>query len=176
MIKEKTFERALHSWDKWRDSIEAGRREFHQSCSWPEMELAAKKNLNDLGFPSCPVFELYWLCCVFSQYRIKQVGFNFDKIVMPDWFPLPFGSPYGWAAALRGKRIYPPMVWESYDFDFSAKWQVGLTLPPPEDFIIVLPAKHPVREFVTRGRPPKKKDDGTTYLETPAKELKAGGN
>ena len=176
MIKERTFERALHSWDKWRESIEAGRRELHQNCSLPEMELAAKKALNDLGFPSCQALELYWLCCVFSQYHVGQGGFNFDKIVMPDWFPLPFGSPYGWAATLRGKRIYPPRAWNPCDVDFFAKGMqaYGLICPPPE-IVIVLPAQHPVRELIRRGPPTRKNDDGTTYLETPAKKLKAGG-
>jgi len=85
---------------------------------------------------------------------------------MPDWFPLQFGHPYEWAATCRGKRIYPPRVWDQRDVCFWGKGRKDYEQiwgPWPE-FDIVLPAQHPVRQFVKRGRPPKKMPNGTTLL------------
>jgi hypothetical protein len=58
----------------------------------------AGKTLAELGFPKCTLFELYWLCCVFSDYAEysyyadlpQRSGFKFEKLVLPNWFPFPF--------------------------------------------------------------------------------------
>jgi hypothetical protein len=71
-MKPETFERALHLWPKWLESIEKGRGLLRCGPSYPpleEMRDVAARTLAELGFPKCTLFELYWLCCVFSDYE-----------------------------------------------------------------------------------------------------------
>jgi hypothetical protein len=127
MRKALVFERALHCWDKWRDSVARGRKvlPFRQSPpSLEEVRNVAKKALVEMGFPSCTVFGLYWLCCVFADYEVVG-GYKFDKLVLPDWFPFPSGFKwdkfgFSWDKNLdfKGKRIYPPEVWDEADRRF----------------------------------------------------------
>ena len=92
--KALVFERALHRWDRWLDSLANGRKILrfqHLHPSLEEMRDVAKNMLAKLDFPACTIFELYWLCCVFANYRTAH-GFKFDKLVLPDWFPFPPNS------------------------------------------------------------------------------------
>jgi hypothetical protein len=125
-VKPETFERALHRWDRWLESIGRGRELLRSSgshSSLEEMRELASRTLADLGFPGCTVFELYWLCCVFSDYEecvgnYDSWGFKFEKIILPDWFPLPFGFKAEPTLNFGGKRIYPPEVWDEADLRF----------------------------------------------------------
>lgn len=174
------FERALHRWDKWLDSIAYGRKvlRFRQSPpSLQEMRSVAKNVLSELGFPDCTFFELYWLCCVFADYETKS-GFYFEKLVMPDWFPFPHGfKHYDWID-LRGKRIYPPEVWDESDVMFwrerdsfaqflhePEKKQFLEEMVPNREWVIVLPPDHPIRKSIRRGRPITTTPNGETLLE-----------
>lgn len=125
-MKSVTFERALHRWDKWLKSIAYGRRGLRhgeQHSSLEDMRSLASKVLAELGFPPCAILELYWLCCVLTDYRIvgSETSFRFGRLVLPDWFPFPFGFKNEEGFDFRGKRIYPPEVWSDDDRIFWAK-------------------------------------------------------
>lgn len=177
-MTQDTFERALHRWPKWLKSIDHGRevlagKQAHPSLG--EMKNAAEDALSALGFPSCTLFKLYWLCCVFCDYG-KERLFDFNKLILPNWFPLPFGFQMESGLMLAGKRIYPPEVWSKADLD----WQIEI-YPSRRygashddavkalsdrmvDWAILLPSDHPIHKFVDRGRPQKKMPHGATSL------------
>lgn len=144
-MKRESFERALHRWKPWLTSIDEGRKVLRlpgYNPSLAEMRKFAQKTLTNLGFARCTLLELYWLCCIFADYQTKG-GFNFEKIILPVWFPLPFGfeneenllvkppapSTYQrkarWESFLQknrfmrpGRRILPPQVWDEADRKF----------------------------------------------------------
>ena len=157
--KALVFERALHNWRPWLDSIAYGRKVLALGQSYPsleEMRKIAQETLSNLKFPQCTMLELYWLCCVFARYETKM-GFKFEELVIPDWFPLPFGfrneeyllakpaspSTY-WRKARRelfykesrlirpGRRIMPPTVWNEADKRFWFAGNVIAQCSPPE--------------------------------------------
>lgn len=127
--------------------------------------------MTELGFPECTLFELYWLCCIFADYEADRC-FKFDKLVLPDWFPFPFGFRMDGSLDFEGKRIYPPEVWDEADVMF---WQENnqltrITGKPFEgiadkDEVIVLSSDHPVRKFIKQGRPVKVDERGQTWLD-----------
>lgn len=180
------FERTLHCWDRWLDSLANGRkipRFQHLPPSLEEMRDVAKNMLAELDFPACTIFKLYWLCCVFANYRTAY-GFKFDKLVLPDWFSFPsefkwdkFGFNSDKDLDFKGKRIYPPEVWNEADrkfwFDRNPVLQclspkdrtVRFQNYPDRDFILVLPADHPVRKYVKKGRPITTNAHGETFIE-----------
>jgi hypothetical protein len=151
----------------------------------------AKKALAEMKFPSCTLLEVYWLCCVFVDYKAEGV-FMFDKLVLPEWFPSPFRIDGFRTPNFKAKRIYPPQVWDEADVKFwferdpavralsgqvvddidgtvhyedtSAIKEKILQNYLNNDFILVLPADHPVREYIERGRP-NKVAHGKTYLK-----------
>jgi ribosomal protein S14 len=169
-MKQATFERALHQWPPWLDSIAKGRqilRLREPRPSLEEMREVAKQFLaTRLDFPECTAFELYWLCCVFADYDSKS-DFRFDSLVLPGWFPLPFGfrREEDLAIDLKVERIKPPTVWNEADRMFWFIREPLTQICPPEkrlelfkkfpehDFVVVLPSNHPMRDFVSYGRP-----------------------
>lgn len=184
--KTLVFERALHCWKKWPKSVTYGRKvlRFRQTHpSLEEMRNVANRVLTEMRFPPCTIFGLYWLCCVFADYKAPD-GFNFHKLVLPDWFPFPCGfkwDKFGFSSDkdldFKGERIDPPEVWNEADrkFWFARNPVVRCLSPkdrvarfenyPDRDFVLVLPADHPVREYVKRGRPITTKEDGVTLIE-----------
>jgi len=138
------------------------------------MRNTAQQKLEQLAFPFCTIFELYWLCCVFSDYETEG-GFYFEKLVLPDWFPFPHGFKHHDDFDLRGKRIYPPEVWNEAKVSLMRERNTSADylrepnrshfleeMVPDKDFVIVLPSDHPVHQFVSRGRPTKTTADGET--------------
>lgn len=177
--KALVFGRALHCWDRWLYSVTYGRKVLRFRQSYPsleEMRNVSKKALTEMGFPSCTIFELYWLCCVFADYETPD-GFKFDNLVLPDWFPFPFGFKLDKDLDFKGKRIDPPEVWNEADrkFWFARDPMLRCLSPkdraarfenyPDRDSILVLPADHTVRKYVKRGRPITTKSDGETPIE-----------
>lgn len=173
-MNQQSFERALHKWEPWLNSIKSARKEFSSSDLHPpleEMRSAAKKALKELQFPECTLLEVYWLCCVFSDYD-TETGFKFEELKLPDWFPLPFGFKKEeqlnkQVLDLKGGRIKPPIIWDEADVNF---WQMSdpifqITGDIPDyilntDFIVLLPPDHPVHAYVSKGRPRKTSPDG----------------
>lgn len=172
------FERALHSWDRWLDSLVYGHKVLRIQQGHPSLERMkniANKTLTELGFPLCLIFELYWLCCVFADYETTH-GFKFEKLIFPDWFPFPFGFKLDASLDFKGKRIIPPEIWSESDkkFEFN-RAPVFRHLPskvraarfqnyPNDEFILVVPADHPVREYIGKGRPDKTQANGETMI------------
>ena len=128
-------------------------------------------------------FALYRLCCVFADYRTRY-GFKFEKLVLPDWFPFPSGfkwDKFGFGRDktpdFKGKRIYPPEVWNEADrkFWFAREPVLRCLSPkdraarfqnyPDRDFKMVLAADHLVRKYIKRGRMLTTNDCGETLLE-----------
>lgn len=180
--KNLRFERALHKWLRWLDSIANGRNElrFRQSyLSLEEMISIARKALTEMNFTSCTILEIYWLCCVFADYKTAD-GFKFDKLVLPDWFPSRYKDAHGFTLDFKGKRIYPPDVWNETDRKFwfernpvtsyltqeeRAESYENYPYYPDRNCILLLPADHPVRKYIKTGRPITTKADGETILE-----------
>jgi hypothetical protein len=95
---------------------------------------------------------------------------------LPDLFPLPFGFQLDDFLFLKGKRIYPPAIWSKADL----KWKIRTNqlvlfarsyehtkkyiLDYMADWAMVLPLDHPIHKFVNKGRPLKKKPDGSTCM------------
>jgi hypothetical protein len=156
-LREDTFERALHCWDRWLESIDQGRNVLSQSMPLEEMRGIARKALNELDFPRCSMFELYWLCCVFCNYYDIE-RFYFDKIIVPEWFSLPFGFMFEEFTSLRGQRIFPPYVWTESELKLWPKDARRYLIDPQIDHEegIFLPSSHSVRKYLNRGRPTKK--------------------
>ncbi len=173
------FERALHCWDKWLDSIDDGQLILRLSQGHPSLEHmrnTAQKALIKLEFPLCAIFELYWLCCVLTDYK-TILGFKFETLILPDWFPLPIGIEDVMDLNFKGKRIIPPEIWYEADKKFwfdrdpmiqclppknkAARFQ---NYPEDRDFILVVPDDHPVRNFVKTGRPITTTANGETMI------------
>jgi hypothetical protein len=203
-MNPETFERALDSWDPWLKSITDGRKVLQSSSRHPsleEMRLLARTTLTELGFSPCNMFELYWLCCIYSDYDTEYVAkrhkdFRFERLVLPEWFPLPFGFHHEalHLVDFKGKRILPCEVWTEDDL----KWQIRqrMQVYPPHfvgregtvpvdrrglaekgvaeylaDWAIVIAADHLIHKFVKRGRPTKPIADGWILAEQRADGL-----
>ncbi len=173
------FERVLHRWEPWLESVAKGRKVIRGSGvptpSLTQLKSAAKKALTNLGFPPCALFELYWLCCVYATYE-TAIGFKFDKLVLPTWFPFPFGFKEDDHLDFKGKRIYPPEVWDEADRLFWFKrqpllpksrkeWERRFAEFPDTDYVMLLPPDHSVRKLFKRGRPIKTTAVGETLVE-----------
>jgi hypothetical protein len=166
-MKQKSFERALHNWEPWLKSIVYARKLFPGTRPHPalsKMKDTAWETLAKLGFPECTLMQCYWLACVFSDYDTEN-GFRFEELKLPGWFPLPFGFRdeefiNKKFLDLKGGRIQPPVVWDEADLKF---WRERYPLSRatgavPQyvlntDFMMVLSPLHPVRQYVSRGRP-----------------------
>jgi len=97
--------------------------------------------------------------------------------VLPDWFPFPFGLKSEVAHVFKGRRIYPPEVWDEADrkFWFERDPIARISSPdrraecfenfPNRDSILILPSDHPVRKLIKKGRPISPMPDGTDLVE-----------
>lgn len=178
-MNQQSFERALHKWEPWLNSIKSARKEFSSSDLHPpleEMRSAAKKALKELQFPECTLLEVYWLCCVFSDYD-TETGFKFEELKLPDWFPLPYGFKdeerlNKQVLDLKGGRIKPPIIWDEADVNF---WQMSdpifqITGDIPDyivntDLMVILQKDHPIHQYVSNGRPRKTSSNGELLMK-----------
>ena len=181
------FEKALHRWPVWLDSIANGRKELGFRKSHPpleEMISAAKKKLAEMNFTTCVLLEVYWLCCVFADYDTTD-GFKFDKLILPEWFPsdYPHKEINNFAFNFVGERIYPPVIWDEIDkkfwFERNEVLRILVAYEPErrtelyENYpgyplrygILLLPADHPVRKYIKKGRRITANAEGETMLE-----------
>jgi len=160
------------------------------------MRSLAPTKLTELGFNPCKLLELYWLCCIFSDYDREwftepRRGFRFERLILPEWFPLPFGfrTEQEQPMLFKGRRILPCEVWTKHDLErqiqqemryCGGQQQVGLKgtvrLNPRRDaqrmvaetladWAIVLAADHPIHRFVKKGRPITTTESGLTSVE-----------
>jgi len=192
--KALVFEGALHCWDSWLDSVAHGRKALGSQQSHPpleEMMNVARKTLTEMKFPSCTLLEVYWFCCVFADYQTAN-GFKFDKLILPDWLSSLFRRDAYRTLDFKGKRIYPPQVWDEADVEFWFERDPSVRCLPTHiidlngivpcrdsstikatilkkylnnDFILVLTADNAVRKYIKRGRPITTRADGETPVE-----------
>jgi len=158
----KPVERALFSWSKWQHSLikqwsnlEAELENFDLG----RLKLTAKTALDILSFPSSTWLQLYWICCVASDYSFDYED-SFSNIVVPNWLPLPFDS----SASLNikpGIRMLPPAIYTEADLKQLGYWILILDmeeLAKAMNWIgLVLPPTHELYHFLEkqRGRPQK---------------------
>ncbi len=176
MWQYKKVEQALFRWYKWRQSIVSGWITPGDLKELPlsQLKLRVREELNKLNLPSSLWFELYWICCVSSEYNFDYET-SFKKILVPDWLPLPY-EPSLSDYEIRSKtRMYPPDIWDEGDIQFNAKrmglWgikfydehgrieEVDRSYLYPKDFElrIFLPSEHEFYQVLNglQGRPKK---------------------
>ncbi len=90
-MERQTFERALHAWDPWNDSIERSRKLLGYDPEWPRdtciswiekhypaIRNQAEDELNRLELP--PTLRRYWEDCLYSNYRTQGGKTDYSKI------------------------------------------------------------------------------------------------
>ncbi len=90
-MESQTFERALHAWDPWYESMEQSRELLGYDPRWPKdncidwieehypaIRKQAKDELERLELP--PTLRQYWEDCFYSDYRNRDGKTNYDKI------------------------------------------------------------------------------------------------
>ncbi len=90
-MERQTFERALHAWDKWHDSIEQSRNLLDYDPKWPrdtcinwiekhypEIRKQAEDELRRLELP--PTLYQYWEDCLYSDYKTQGGRTDYNKI------------------------------------------------------------------------------------------------
>ena len=90
-MKRETFERALHDWDDWHDSMKRSREMLGYDPKWPlencidwiekhysVIRKQAESQLQLLELP--PTLREYWEDCFYSDYQDKDGNVNLKKI------------------------------------------------------------------------------------------------
>jgi len=90
-MERQTFERALHAWDKWPNSIEQSRKLLGYDPAWPRdicigwieehypaIRKQAEDELRRLELP--PTLFEYWEDCFYSDYRTQGGKTDYSKI------------------------------------------------------------------------------------------------
>lgn len=119
MWNSKAVERALLRWQKWRQSVISQWVELDDELSQlslDRLKLKARQELRKLDFPSSLWLELYWICCVASDYNFDYEG-SFEDIVVPNWLPLPFATSLN---IEPGLRMYAPAIYSEGDIEYLA--------------------------------------------------------
>jgi len=112
MHNYRKVEQALFRWRKWRQSIITQWIEWAKCLDKPTesfrrgLKTKARPELAKLRFPDNLRLELYWICCVTSDYTFDFPR-TFTSIRVPDWLPALFGSHLQVDAGLR---VYPPPI------------------------------------------------------------------
>jgi len=161
---DKTVERALFNWQKWRKSLIAQWSDLStelDKLDLKQLKLIAAKALDRLDFPSSTWLQLYWICCVVSDYHFDYED-SFDNIVIPNWLPMPFDPPISLQIE-PGIRMYPPAIYTERDIQFLASklgtWILGVDITLLSDRMgwlgILIPSHHEVCSLLEelRGRP-----------------------
>ncbi len=90
-MERQTFERALHKWNEWHDSIERSRKLLGYNPKWPRetcigwieehypaVKEQAEEELKKLELP--PTLRTYWEDCLYSDYRRRDGNTDYSKI------------------------------------------------------------------------------------------------
>ncbi len=90
-MERQTFERALHAWDEWHESIEQSRKLLGYDPKWlrdtcinwiegnyPAIRKQAESELKRLELP--PSLYQYWDDCFYSDYRAQDGKTDYSKI------------------------------------------------------------------------------------------------
>ena len=164
MWSHENVERALFSWQKWQQSIVQqwiiGEGEFI-GLAYDELREKVQQELTRMDFPTSMWLEIYWVCCVISDYNLDDWN-TYDNIVIPAWL-LSTDYPYRVLDQIKvKKRCYPPELWNERDIDFFARQYLGgeltdrsILYPSERHFRIFLPSQHEFYEALNKfkGRP-----------------------
>lgn len=123
MWQPESVERALFHWVPWKQSI------IRQWIKTPnsvenvavlDIKKTAKEELEGLKFSNSLWLQLYWICCTSSEYNLGHPN-SFEKIVIPEWLPMPFDPSMDQYHLVGGMRMYAPAVWDEGDVKFIAQ-------------------------------------------------------
>ncbi len=169
MWDSKNVERALFSWWRWQHSIinqwvigDHGPVEG----TYEEFRDRVQRELSVMELPVSNWLEIYWICCVCSNYTITD-RISYKNILMHDWLMKLAGVYLKSYKIETGTRVYPPEVWNERDIDIYALRYFGKNLtdksilyPNEGDLRIFLPTGHEFYEVLRKfkGRP---KESGT---------------
>lgn len=123
MWNPEKVERALFRWQKWRQSIVTQWINLEveiESLTLGQLKAKARRELRKLSFPANLWLELYWICCITSDYNLDHLS-SFDNIVIPTWLRLPFDPSLRWYKIELGTRMYPPWIWNEGDVEFEVR-------------------------------------------------------
>ncbi len=187
MHNYKKVEQALFRWGKWRQSIIALWIEWakcpdklNESTFLRRLKVKSRPELAKLCFPDNSRLELYWICCITSDYYLDYPT-TFKGIRIPPWLPPQFGS---YPQIEQRVRIYPPPIFhEGHERQaFKRYGTIGLSMLnadrrgmrlfgiKEEDWpSVFLPSHHELHKvlnelkgapktFGKRGRPPDNSD------------------
>jgi hypothetical protein len=150
-------ERALFRWHKWRKSIinywVECRFDLNLSLSLPDLLIA--RRLRELDLHVSHILELYWICCVSSDY-------NFDYPATYKKIATPLNLQMRGHEIKPGIRIYPPTIMDEKDLIFESD-QRGLQIDKLKELYsisndtILLQSGHELFSVLSkmRGRPRK---------------------
>lgn len=164
MWDSKNVERALFSWWRWQHSIinqwvigDHGPVEG----TYEEFRDRVQRELSVMELPVSNWLEIYWICCVCSNYTITD-RISYKNILMHDWLMKLAGVYLKSYKIETGTRVYPPEVWNERDIDIYALRYFGKNLtdksilyPNEGDLRIFLPTGHEFYEVLKKfkGRP-----------------------
>jgi len=161
-------ERALFIWPEWRTSII--REWMNPTVGLEEMRLEQIREIvgaemSNMKFPKSVLLEMYWYCCVLSDYSMDN-WITFDKILVPTWLPSVYDPILNYEFKPRG-RIGPPFIIGEGDLALRHKKIFGTyTGKPDYDLIprekeaqVFLPSDHEFYPFLNefRGRTRKRR-------------------
>jgi hypothetical protein len=173
-MERQTFERALHTWDKWPDSIERSRKLLGYDPKWPKdtcigwiennygaIRKQAEEELKRLELP--PSLYQYWEDCFYSDYKTQEGKTDYSKITrrlsekksLPE---LPCDQGVSW---YKNEDIHDPWLRveirlharfatkELLDYASRLAYELVKTDPWRSQF-----KEHPVCQWLKGGRPP----------------------
>lgn len=173
-MKRKTFQRALHTWPEWDDSIERSRKLLGYDPAWPrdtainwiekhypEIRKQGEDEIRRLELP--PTLRDYWEDCFYSNYKTKSGKTDFSKITrrLSDSKFLPELSCSHGVVWYEGEDVNDP--WLRVEINIHARFATRETFDYAawqayEDVKIsrlrMGLKKHPVCRWLKGGRPP----------------------
>jgi hypothetical protein len=148
MIKNNNVERALHSWLPWCKAIDEGRQQAQLTlANSKRLWSYAGRVLKSLGLPPEPLLRLYFLACVFSEYK-RGDTYVFSEIKVPRFLCQGlsrlrvFPAELGYLLKEAAPRPFPPAIWSRQDIEFYR-----YLVPFFGEHIIVLSKRHPLRQI-----------------------------
>lgn len=127
-----------------------------------ELKITAKHEMQNLGLSfASPLLELYWICCVASDYNLDYKS-TFEKIAVPPGLPLPSDPRVylHYPKLKSGSRMYPPAVSTSKDIPFylnKLEFPFHIDKIDEASFWIFIEDEHEFAAILNKmkGRPPK---------------------
>jgi len=177
-MERQTFERALHAWDKWHESIEQSRKLLGYDPKWPkdtcltwieehypEIQKQAEYELERLELP--PKLRDYWEECLYSDYRTTNGMTDYSRITshLSEYKALPqlpcdHGLVWDKDEDIHGPwlrvqiRIHRRFATKEL-FNYAAQYAYDIVKTHIKSEGV---KEHPVCQWLKGGRPPANKD------------------